>query len=77
MEAYKLGDKYYIEIELAAAELDDTLTITASYGGETLTMTTSALSYAGYAIENASAELKNVLKAIYLYSNAANVLFGA
>jgi hypothetical protein len=75
VEAYKLGDKYYIEIELAAAELDDTLTVSVSYGGETLTMTTSATSYAGYAIANASAELKNLLKAVYLYNNAANVLF--
>ena len=77
VEAYKLGDKYYIEIELAAAELDDTLEIVVTYNGETLTMTTSAMSYAGYAIADASAELKNVLKAMYLYCEAANVLFNA
>ena len=75
-QALKIGDnKYYVEVEVAAAELDETLTFTVSYGEQTLTLTTSVLSYAGYAVNTENVELKNLLKALYLYNQAANALF--
>ena len=74
-QALKLGEKYYVEVEVAAAELDEELTFTVSYGEQTLTLKTSVLSYAGYAIGTQNVELKNLLKALYLYNQAANALF--
>ena len=74
----KRGDRYYTEVaNIFADMLDEAHVFTVSDGVNTYTITFSALSY-GYRILNdgtAGDDIKNLVKALYLYNQAANAYF--
>ena len=78
MTPLKRGDRYYTEVaNIFADMLDEAHVFTVSDGVNTYTITFSALSY-GYRILNdgtAGDDIKNLVKALYLYNQAANAYF--
>lgn len=72
------GNSYYVVIEnVAAKDIDALYTLTATVGDNTATYTLSAQCYisAAFKVEQYGEEYKNLLKAIELYNEAANVYF--
>lgn len=70
--------RYYIEIpNIAAVDLGNPHTFTASKNGVTFTHTTSGLGYCYGRVTNSSnADMVNLAKTTYLYSMAARAYFG-
>ena len=69
---------YYVVIpNIAAKDLDTVYELNVSYGGDTATYSFSAQSYISAAFNyTGNANFKNLLKAIQLYNEKANVYFG-
>ena len=72
--------QYWVVIipDIAAKNLDNMHTLTVTRGGETLTVTCSGLSY-GYAVlanNLLTEEMRNTIRALYLYNRAADAYFG-
>ena len=69
---------YYVAIpNIAAKDLDTDYTLTVTKGGETCTLTYSAMDYCKKAVQDtAHPGLADLAKAIFLYNYAANGYFG-
>jgi hypothetical protein len=73
----KSGNLYYVDISnIAPQDLDEIYTVTVSDGNYKLDVNYTAMSYCYVALKTSSnANLKNAVKAIYLYNQAANEYF--
>ena len=60
---------YYVDVEVNAFELDKDVVFSVNDGD--LTFTCSAIAYGAY-VDSANANLVNVVKALYNYSQKAN-----
>ncbi len=71
------GMVYVDIVNINAAELDNIFTLTVSNGTDTFDVSYSPFSYAKYVLEYSLARenLINVIKAMYLYNEAANAYF--
>lgn len=71
-------NRYYVDIpDIASAYIDFKYSITVTKGEESNVITTSVLSYARSVLKNSqnSEEKKNLVRALYLYNQAANTFF--
>ncbi|MBP3729643.1 MAG: hypothetical protein J6H18_05210, partial [Lachnospiraceae bacterium] len=81
-KAYKVeaaGGRYRVVIEnIYSNQLNKMFTVVVNEGGTDYTFQACALSYANNMLAgNATDDLKNVCKALYLYNEAAIAAFGA
>ena len=81
MTPVKKGSYYYVEISnIAAKNLDKSfhLEVSSKTNGVVLSLDYSAMSYVCKVLnsDNATETLKDLLKALYLYNQAANEYFG-
>ena len=71
------GNNGYLQVEnIAAPNLDIAHTFTVTDGVDTYTVTASALSYAYTSVKNGTEARQDLGKALYLYSQAADAMFG-
>ncbi|MBR7179005.1 MAG: hypothetical protein IKD27_05785 [Oscillospiraceae bacterium] len=71
--------RYYVDIpDIASGYIDYPYSITVSKGDQTNVITTSVLSYVRSVLRNSSnsASKQDLVKALYLYNQAANTFFG-
>ena len=74
-----VGARYRVTInDITSGYLNDNYVVTVTAGGETLTVTSSAMCYVSgvLAMENADPALVNLVTALKLYSVAADAYFG-
>ena len=71
------GNNGYLLVEnIAAPNLDISHTFTVTDGADTYTVTASALSYAYTSVKSGTEARRDLGKALYLYSQAADAMFG-
>lgn len=71
------GKNGYLQVEnIAAPNLDTAHSFTITDGTDTYTVTASALSYGYTSVKNGDEARRNLGKALYLYNQAANEMFG-
>ena len=79
VELEAVGERYRVTINgITSGYLNDNYVVTITAGGETLTVTSSAMCYVSgvLAMENADPALVNLVTALKLYSVAADAYFG-
>jgi hypothetical protein len=79
VELEAVGERYRVTINgITSGYLNDNYVVTITSGGETLTVTSSAMCYVSgvLAMENADPALVNLVTALKLYSVAADAYFG-